>query len=463
MSRSTPTDQCNVVLIHCHDLGRFVGTYGVDTVRTPHLDALAAEGVVFDRAFAAAPQCSPARAALFTGTYPQRNGVLGLTHAPFNWDMINPSDHVANHLRDCGYRTSLVGVQHESKVLPDYVVASRLGFDHVQTGGMADVVADRAIAQLSLLAAAPEPFYLQVGMYEPHRIPSERDRPGVMGFVGDHIEPDSSLGITIPDYLHPDQSAREELAELQGAVSFMDSQVGRVLSEIDALGLTESTLVIFTTDHGLALPRAKCSLYDPGLEVALIMRAPFRDGWSGRRIAGLVGHVDVRPTVLELIGQQPEIDKDGASLVPVVEDDALAAEYVFGQMTYHTYYDPKRSVRSERHKLIVNFSSAPLPMDPSQSWAPRTMPREIYEHGMQTCPPLELYDLTSDPGETGNLAGDPAYAATLAMLGGALLKWLRDVDDPLITAAVTSPHHSQALAVLEEVVGSMQAGMSQPA
>lgn len=443
----------NVVLLHCHDLGRFLGSYGVRTVNTPHLDGFAAESTVFERAFAAAPQCSPARAALVTGTYPQRNGVLGLTHSPFDWDLRDPRDHLAHRLRREGYRTALTGVHHESRVLDDGAVGDRLGFDHVQTGGLAETVADRTIARLSDLAQSSQPFYLQAGFFEPHRIRSSRDEPGGMGFIGDHIEPDRTRGITVPDYLHDEPSAREEMAELQGAVRFMDSQAGRVLDAIGELGLAGNTLVVFTTDHGLALPRAKCSLYEPGLEVALIMRVPSRSGWRGTRVPGLVSHVDVRPTLLELLGHPPEPGAHGRSLVPVVERDAAAAEHIFGQMTYHDYYDPKRSVRTDRYKLIVNFSSAPLPMDPSQSWRPRTVPREIHQRGVGTSRHLEFYDLSVDPAETVNLAGDPGHAHRIAELKEALMTWMRSVDDPLLAAAVTSPHHHRALGTLQAVAG----------
>lgn len=452
MSGSDMDRPINVVLITCHDLGRFTGTYGVSTVYTPRLDEFAAESVVFERAFAAAPQCSPSRAALMTGTYPQHNGVLGLTHSPFNWDLRDPHDHIADRLRDAGYRTALLGVQHESRVLDDAVVGDRLSFDHLQTGGRADAVANHAITWLSDAASSSQPFYLQIGFDEPHRVPSERDNTGVMGFIGDGIEPDSSLGITVPDYLHDDADAREEMAELQGAVRFMDSQAGRVLDTISDMGLADNTIVVFTTDHGLALPRAKCSLYEPGLEAALIMRAPFRAGWRGTRVSGLVSHLDVRPTVLELIGQAPEPNAHGRSLVPVVEQGAAAAEHIFGQLTYHTYYDPKRSVRTDRHKLIVNFSSSPLPMEPSQSWRPRTIPREIREHGVRTCSLLEFYDLHEDTAETVNLASDPAYANEIAALSEKLVTWMRDVGDPLLeTSAPSSPHHHSALAALKGV------------
>jgi len=103
-----------------------------------------------------------------------------------------------------------------------------------------------------------------------------------MGFVGDSLEPDDELGVHVPPYLADDDGTRTELAELQGAIHALDRQVGRLLEHLDRLGLTENTLAIATTDHGIAMPRAKCTLYDPGIEAALIMRLPIR-GWSGGR------------------------------------------------------------------------------------------------------------------------------------------------------------------------------------
>src|SRR5262249_52130280 len=155
---------------------------------------------------------------------------------------------------------------------PDDQVAARLGFDRVNTGGLVDTIVAKTDHVLQRLAAADGPFYLQVGFTEPHRLPGNRDAPGVMGFLGDHIEPDDSLGVDVPGYLTDNESAREEIAELQGAIRTMDRGVGRLLQRIDELGIADQTITIFTTDHGLALPRAKCSLYDPGLEVAFMVR-----------------------------------------------------------------------------------------------------------------------------------------------------------------------------------------------
>lgn len=433
----------NILLLHCHDIGRFLGCYGNPTVRTPHLDRLASEGVRFDGAFATAPQCSPSRASLFTGRWPHNNGVLGLTHSYFAWDLNDGERHLARELADIGYRTALVGVHHESRTRPDHEIADRLGFDEVVTGGLAPQVADRTIERLRAYDRE-RPFYLQVGFYEPHRLPGSRDDDGVMGFLGDHIQVDSTLGTAIPDYLVDDAGARREVAELQAAAHEMDRAVGRILRCLTEQGLDEDTLVVFTTDHGVALPRAKCSLYDPGLEVALIMRWTGR-GWHGENDR-LVSNLDLFPTLLQLLGVEVDSHVQGRSFLPLLDGGEYEERTeIFGELTYHDYYDPRRCVRTRTHKLIANFSSAPGAMDPSQSWKRRCTPRIdpwLYH------PPIELYDLTADPVELTDVAGEPEYADVQADLLARLSGWMRETEDPLLAGAVTSPLHRRTLEAL---------------
>lgn len=438
----------NVLLLHSHDLGRFLGCYGVSTVDTPNLDRLAATGVRFEQAFSTAPQCSPSRASLFTGRFPQQNGVLGLTHAAFGWDLRPGERHLAHRLAALGYRTSLLGVHHESRVRPDPEIARRLGFDEVLTGGHGKVVAERAVERLRGFAGQDRPFYLQVGFREPHRLPGRRDPEGVMGFVGDHMSPFAERGVSVPGYLRQDAGAREEIAELQGAVGYLDECVGRVLRGLDESGLTERTVVVFVTDHGLALPRAKCTLYDPGLETALLARAPAL-GWAGgRTVTDLVSGVDLVPTLLAAFGQPIPPDMAGVSLVPALTGSGrLDRDVVFGQLTHHDYYDPRRCVRSRSRKLIVNFSSAPSIMDASQSWRRRCTP-----HGepVASTPVAELYDLDADPWELANVIDEPRYAADRDTLLSALHSWMQDVGDPLLAGAVDSPMHVRAVSTLGE-------------
>ena len=446
----------NILLITCHDLGRFLGCYGVSTVRTPALDALAADGVRFERAFCTAPQCSPSRASLFTGRYPHSNGVLGLTHAQFAWDLHPDERHLGQTLRDAGYATALLGIHHESLRAEPAAVAARCGMDEVVLGGRAEEVADRAVERLGRFAGAGRPFYLQLGFHEPHREPTTggADREELyMGFLGDRLVPDDALGVTVPPYLRDEPRAREELAELQGAIHHVDDAIGRVLAGLRDLGLAEGTLVLVTTDHGLALPRAKCSLYDPGLETALILRLPARGWHGGRAIDALVSNVDLFPTLVEVAGLPVAPAVQGRSLLPLLDGagDYRPRDAIFGEMTYHDYYDPRRCIRTARHKLIVNFSAAPAFMDPSQSWRPRTATVVPPDPALAYHPPVELYDLASDPLEWRNLADDEAHDVPrrelLAHLGG----WMRETGDPLLAGAVTSPLHRRVVAALAGV------------
>jgi N-sulfoglucosamine sulfohydrolase len=437
----------NVLLMHCHDVGRFLGCYGVPTVRTPNLDALAADGVRLAQAYATAPQCSPSRSSLYTGRWPHNNGVMGLTHSHFAWDLHAEERHLATELKDAGYETVLIGVHHESRVRPDEELAQRLGFDEVVTGGLADVVADRTVERLERLAGNEKPFYLQVGFIEPHRMGGKRDPDGVMGFLGNHLEPDTELGVTVPPYLVDDAGARTEVAELQGAVRFMDAAAGRVLDALREHGLDDDTLVLFTTDHGIALPRAKCTLYDPGLEVAMIARWPGR-GWTGGAVRDeLISNLDVVPTLLEALGLPVGDRVQGRSFLGLLDGSVYEPrEEIFGEITYHDYYDPRRCVRTKDHKLIANFTSAPAYMDSSQSWKRRSTPKQ---DPREYHPPYELYDLTADPDELDDRAGDPEYATVEKELLARLGAWMRETGDPLLDGAVANPLQQRVLGALQ--------------
>ena len=442
------------MIVHCHDLGRFAGCYGYDSVRTPNIDRLAGEGIRFASAFCAAPQCSPARASLFTGQYPQRHGVLGLTHRYFGWDLQPSARHLGQHLSAAGYSTGLIGVHHESAVQSDSEIGARLSMDVVSTGGTAPQVAERATARLAEVAAEDRPFYLQIGFNEPHRTQTPGSvKDGYSGFLHEGISPDRENGVTRFPYLHDDPQGQEEIAELQGAVRYMDQGVGTILDAVDQLGLAENTIVIFTTDHGLALPRAKCSVYEPGLQVSLIARWP-GGGWTGGRvIEELVSHVDVVPTLLETIGasaesKDPAEQIDGRSLVDLIESDGPGRELVFGQLSHHDYYDPRRSVRNDRYKLIMNFSSAPPYMSPAQSWFPRT--RSRVDQFTSSHPPVELYDLVDDPAELTDLAEDGRYAEIRDELTTRLAEWMRDLNDPLLAGPVVAPLHRRVVAVVRD-------------
>lgn len=437
----------NTLLVHCHDLGRFLGCYGIPTLRTPHLDGFAARGVRFERCFSTAPSCSPSRASLFTGRFPHSNGVMGLSHAEFAWDLYPEERHLGQILKEAGYQTAGVGVLHETRSGP-----KRCGLDDYDPPVRAVQATDAAIERLRLFSAASQtPFYLQVGFIEPHRL-NPADPHADSNFLGTEIQPDSSLGVTVPGYLRDTEGTRTELAELQGAVHHVDTQFGRLMNALKELGLEENTLVIFTTDHGIAMPRAKCSLYEPGLQIALMMNLPSRHGWTGgRTLSPMLSNVDVLPTLLDLIGLQVPTNIQGRSFAGLLDEKPFEPrEAIFGEMTYHDYYDPRRSVRTEHHKLILNFSAAPAFMDPSQSWRPRSGTVVPENHAFAYHPKLELFDLKQDPWEQKNLADDSHYQEARRDLLARLAVHLRETNDPILTGAVTSPMHRSVVSLLPE-------------
>jgi N-sulfoglucosamine sulfohydrolase len=429
----------NIVIVHSHDFGQFLHCYGVKTVQTPNIDRFAAEGVRFARSFCTNPGCSPSRASLFTGRYPHSNGVMGLTHSTFAWDL-NPNEkHLGQLLRAAGYETVGIGVIHETRSGPE-----RCGYMKYLKDAMAVPGTTAAIQELRRLAGGKRPFFLCAGFSDTHRSRS----PQGFGFTRRGVPADSSAGVEVPGYLKDTPGTREELAGLQGEMRVLDEQFGRLLRAIDELGLARTTLVILTTDHGIAMPRAKCCVHDPGLQVALLLRLTGRKGWCGGVVhEEMVSNIDVLPSILELAGVPIPASVQGRSFAPLLEGRPYRPnKEIFGELTYHDYYDPERSIRTETHKLIAYFTSAPGFMDPTQQWQHKS---ESVENPQDTRHPhLELYDLAQDPWELHNLAEKPRYAAVRAELCRRLYQHMVATDDPLLRGAVTSPHHKATMNVL---------------
>ena len=442
--------QPNIVFIIAHDLGRHLGCYGVPTVQTPHLDRLAADGVRFSRSFCVAPQCSPSRAALFTGRTPHQNGVMGLTHSHFAWDLHEGEQHLAGLLKSAGYDTALVGIQHETNRPQDMGWNTIVARDAPPPTGEttrtgAHAIAGNAVQALNWLAGGDAPFYLQVGFFEPHRVPGT---PGEFGTM----PPDDAKGVSVPPFLVNDGAAQSEFRHYQGAIRKLDYAVGEIFAAIDALpGMVRgNTLVVFTTDHGMPFPRAKCSVYEPGMETCLLLRWPEGGLTGGKVIDALVPHTDVFATLCEWGGVANTPQNEGQSFAPLLRGDAYTPhEAIFGEMTFHDYTDPVRSVRTDDWKLIANFSNARSFMDPSQQWQPRCTPTVPARPQTAYHPPIELYDLKADPNETVNLANDPAFGAIRAEMTARLFAWMQRTDDPLLSGIPLSPIHRATLAALK--------------
>ncbi|WP_454830531.1 sulfatase family protein [Paraburkholderia xenovorans] len=422
----------NIVLIHCHDLGRWLSCYGMKSVPSPNLNAFADRAVVFEQAFSTAPLCSPARGSLFTGLSPHRHGLLGLAHHAWRYreDVVT----LPEMLGPLGYDTALIGLQHEN------VDPSVLGFAQVEGAGFLprawQVVeaADAWLKRRSSCTAELAPFFLTVGMWEVHR-------PWP---IQDYVPADPAL-VEVPQYLPDNAESRQDIAAFYGSIQQMDEAVGYLLDRIDEYFDSGDTFIVFTTDHGAAFPRAKGTLYDPGTGVALIVRPPRSWATSPGKRGELVSHLDIVPTCLELAGMPLDeyADKfEGASLVPLLKntyaDRGPETRILFTQKNFHDGYDPMRAVRSGRYKYIRNFEKGPklkLSLDLEQS----VTRRGIGDLHLEERAAEELYDLHVDPWEKCNLAANEHYQSVRAELASRLTKWMAETNDPLLLGPIGSP------------------------
>lgn len=410
----------NILHIIPHDLGRRLGCYGHDDVASPNLDRLAGESVRFQNCFTASPPCSPARGCLMTGRYAHCNGEVGLVNRGF--DLPEGERTIVDHLSDAGYFTANIGLQHERSDPRQ----NHYQYDDHESNDC-EVVAEKVAAFLSDRGGAPgRPFYLNAGFFEVH-LPF--DRP--------EYEADDPARVIVPPYLPDNRWVREELGRFHGSIRFMDQAVGRILGSLAGAGLDDDTLVMFTTDHGMAFPRAKSTLYDPGIEIALIMRPP--GGIGGRVARQLISSVDIAPTLLEVAGVSPPAGIQGRSFLPLLEGESWEPhEAVFSEKNYHDTYDPVRCVRTERYKYIRSFELRPnliLPADIRRSRASN----EMWPWADEPRPAEELYDLSADPWEMENLADRAEYADVCSELRDRLARWMEETEDPLLSGPIPAP------------------------
>lgn len=411
----------DIILIHAHDLGDWIGAYGLPHVPTPNLDAFAARSVVFDRAFATAPLCTPARSSIFTGRLPHENGLMGLAHA--GWSYAPGVMTLPEVLGAAGYRSALIGLQHED------LDATVLGFDEVHGLGFlprAHEVADLLEGWLDRHSDG-DPFFLSVGMWEVHRPWPEYDYA-----AADPAE------VTVPPYLPDNEHTRRDIARFYGAIRQMDEAMGRMIAALDSHPRTSDAVVLFTTDHGVAFPRAKSTLYDSGVKVAMMLRLPERLGIRPGRAEAMVSHLDILPTFATLAGAEVPHEASGADLRDRILVEGPDDRVLYLEKTYHDRYDPIRAVRTSEAKYIRNFVESPtlpLSLDLEQS---ETRAGMGDEH-LSPRPPEEFYLLDSDPHELVDRARDESVAELRKELAGLLDRHLHDSADPVREGAVPAP------------------------
>ena len=413
----------NVVLIITDDAGYGdLGSYGATDVRTPHLDALAREGVRFTDFYANAPSCTPTRAGLITGRYQQRLKLeypLGM-QLPGDWDRgLAPTGHsLPQLLKDAGYATALVGKWHlgwKPEFSPnrhgfDYFFGFKAGFidfyEHTNPdtpggkdlfendtavdvpGYMTDLITERSVRFIE--QHARQPFFIDVAYNAPHWPYQVPDRPSVARDSARHLTPFDDSTSTRADYV--------------AMLERVDQGVGRILAALERLGLRENTIVIFTNDNGgewlsrnAPLFHHKLSVWEGGIRVPTIIR------WPGRLPAGQVTSqvgitMDLTASILAAAGASlpATLRLDGIDLFPILEGRRPQVE-----RTLFWRGDPRRpqrAVRSGDWKLVADMGR-----------------------------PL-LFNLRTDVGERENVVGShPDVARRLRDL---LEAWTREMDGP---------------------------------
>ncbi|HYA68326.1 MAG TPA: sulfatase [Acidimicrobiales bacterium] len=408
----------NVLYLHSHDTGRYVQPYGYP-VPTPNIQHLADQGILFRQAFCAAPVCSGSRAALLTGQCTHATGMLGLAHRGYR--LHNPERHIVNVLREAGYWTGLVGEQHVSADPGD------LGYDLVVDLDSTRVseVAPAATKLIALRAREHAPFFLSVGFFETHR---------------EFFEPSSirdALYSRPPENVPDNVQTRRDMASFRASARALDQGVGTVLNALEENEMTDDTLVIMTTDHGLAFPDAKCTMYDRGIGVMLLMRGP--GGFERGRVSdALVSHLDLFPTICDVAGLEPPSWLDGKSLLPLVRGDAREIhEEIFAEVTYHAAYEPQRAVRTSRFKYMRRYDEEHPGRVLANLDDSLTKDVLLAAGWADVDPPWEaLFDLWLDPSEGTNRIDDPALAGIADDLRGRLHDWMVRTGDPLLGGPV---------------------------
>lgn len=429
----------NLVLLVADDLGLQVGCYGDSIAKTPNIDALAKSGTRFTNGFASVASCSPSRATILTGLPTHACGQYGLAHATHNQHSFRNVRGLPALLAPAGYRSGVIAKLH---VQPKEVYP----FDvEVQNNGRNPAQIATEVRKF-IADSGEKPFFLLVGFTDPHR--------AAKGFANDGKYPADVPAVkfdakTVPVPYHlPDQpEVRAELAEYYQSVARLDDGVGRVMKVLEEAKKLDDTLVIFLSDNGIPFPGAKTTLYDSGVRLPLIVRKPGQK--SGVVSSAMVSWTDLVPTVLDWCGVKPEpagkkdVARPGKSFLPIVEQEkAEGWDVVFGSHQFHevTMYYPMRMVRTRQYKYILNLAHPLEYPSASDLWGSDAW-QGVLKRGDKLMgsrevaaflhrPKEELYDLTADPNELKNLAGDPAHAKALADLRAKLADWREKTNDP---------------------------------
>jgi N-sulfoglucosamine sulfohydrolase len=457
----------NIVLFVTDDMSPDAGCYGNPVIKTPALDALARDGIRLPHAFCTTASCSASRSVILTGIHNHANAHYGHAHAYHHFSSYPKVQSLPVRLTAAGYRTARVGKYH---VEPESVYK----FERVIPGAERNPVVMANNCRDLIEQKSDQPFFLYFCTADPHR--------GGGKVAGDPLEPDafgnrpagydgvtevkySPQEVIVPPFLPDTPTCRAELAQYYQSVSRVDQGLARLVAILKEAGQYDNTLIVFTSDHGIAMPGSKTTVYEPGLTVPMVYKLPGKpEASTANRICqAMVSHVDLTPTLLDAAGALQSVAEEapmtkrpraqaatptlqGRSYYGILKQEEPAGwDRVEASHTFHeiTMYYPMRVVRDRQYKLIWNLA-APLPYPfASDLWEASTW-QSVYKQGPEALygkrtvkayihrPAFELYDLKSDPHEVQNLANDPKYAKLLADMQGQLKTFQKRTSDPWI-------------------------------
>ena len=450
---SNPPTRPNILVLMAEDMSGRVGAFGDPVAVTPNIDSLAEQGTRYTETFTASGVCAPSRAALLTGMHPISIGAQHMRSSSYpegEYRAVPPPEVKAfpELLRAAGYYTFTDGKL-------DYQFSGTLAGTGPETIWDVELNDEYWDGRES----STQPFFGLVNFEETHEsgvftqlfegcphsmihFVMQGVRTLVLGIPsgGGTVQPEQ---VTLPPYFPDTPTVRSDLARHYKNIELMDGRVGRILDRLEADGLADSTIVVWTTDHGDGLPRSKRDLYDSGIQVPMVIRWPeaFRpEGVEpGSVDSRLISFVDLAPTLLELAGVEPPGYSQGRSFAST---DGEIRDYVFASKDrIDEFEDRERAVRDHRYKYIRSWTPSLPNGHPSAFRDNMEMMRELWalKEAGQLNPTQEiwfqptgeerLYDTKTDPFEIRNLAADPAHQATLMRMRGAYAAWRERVPD----------------------------------
>ena len=432
----------NVVWISCEDMGPILGAYGNTIIKTPNLDRLASEGVLYKNAYSTVGVCAPSRFSVITGMYSARLGAHNMRTGDYH-NFKTPEE--VSYKQDIGVIDKAgVNIPQYEVVPPkhvkpfteilrsnDYYCANNFKCDYQfncpftawdevsSTVSFRDVPKDRPF------------FYVWNSLLTHESRIWQRSNEALTVDAEDVI---------IPDYFADIPEVRMDIARKYSNIEAMDKKVGELLNQLEEDGLLETTIIMFWSDHGGNLLRQKRAVGNSGLNVPLIVRYPDKK-MAGKVEDRIVSLMDLAPTVLSLLNIAPPAHYDGKAFAGSFEDQPR--KYAFGTADrFDESTDMQRSVLDGRFVYIKNFMPE-LPLIYRNKYRERIpMNSKLIQMDsqgelqgdasyifMKTKEVEELYDLQEDPYEVKNVATNPEYSDKLVELRNALSGWQNEIDD----------------------------------